>query len=321
VAAWLVFYGDQDPASFVTVLVALITAAQGLRPLADISNKLSAADAAAERLLETLALEAESQPPGSKKSEIILTRHTGEITFENVTFFYLRAEKPALNQIDLRIPFGTLNVIVGPNGSGKTTLVSLLPQLYFPDEGRVLIDGTDIRDVSMASLRNQIALVPQENHLFQGTLSENISYGMKDVLPQQIEAAAQAAYAHDFICALPNKYETELGELGIGLSAGQKQRLAIARALLRNPSVLILDEATSHIDAESESKIRALLQSIRNKRTILMTTHCKEDTLNADMVIVMDQGRIVDSGKHHKLIGRCSIYRELISMDSAVSTD
>jgi len=190
-------------------------------------------------------------------------------------------------------------------------LMSLLPRLIEPQQGRVLIDGVDIANVNLKALRRQMAVVPQQSVLFEGSIADNIAYGLLNVTRKQIESAARAAFAHDFIINLPQGYDTLLGEGGSGLSGGQKQRLCIARAILRNPAILILDEATSQIDADSEAKINRALESFRAGRTTFIIAHRLSTVVDCNMIVVMDAGRIVDHGTHHELLDRCEIYRTL----------
>jgi ABC-type multidrug transport system fused ATPase/permease subunit len=204
-----------------------------------------------------------------------------------------------------------LVALIGANGSGKTTLVSLLPRLFDPCAGRIEIDGVDISQVNLNDLRAQIALVPQEGRLFQGSVAQNIAYGLANVSPARIVAAARAARADEFIVDLPRGYDKELGEFGSGLSGGQKQRIAIARALLRDPAILILDEATSDVDPDSERKIQGALAGLRGERTIFLITQRWNSLAAADLIILMHSGEIIDSGTHEQLLQRCPLYSGL----------
>ncbi len=309
-AAWYIFRLDVDPANFITVLITLVVAAQSLTPLTRLSHELAESDAAAVRLLEVLAQPVEDTE-GAASDKPALPRHSRSIIFEGVSLSYPGRNGPAIRNANLTVSFGQTVAIVGPNGSGKTTLLSLVPRLFDPERGHVLIDGVDIAQVSLNSLRRQIGLVPQENCLFQGTIAANIAYGLKGVGLEKITAAAQAAYADEFIRFLPHGYETELGELGIGLSAGQKQRLAIARAILRDPAILILDEATSQIDIDSEEKINRVLRNLRGGRTVFVVAHHLRNTIDADVTVVLEDGQIIDTGTHKQLLIRCPLYRRL----------
>ncbi|HEV8130193.1 MAG TPA: ABC transporter ATP-binding protein [Acidobacteriota bacterium] len=316
-AAWFIFRRNVDPARFITVLVALTAAAQSLKPLARLSQELAEAGAAAARLMEVIELPNERVD----RSEVpLLPRHCRNITFQSVSFWYPGRDQAAIRGLTLTVRYGQTVAIVGPNGAGKTTLISLLPRLFEPASGQVMIDGIDIARVSLSSLRQQIALVPQENALFQGTIAQNIAYGAPEVPFEKVVAAAGAAYAHEFIMDLPRDYQTELGELGRGLSAGQKQRLAVARAVLRDPSILIFDEATSQIDPVSESKINQVLRGLRGQKTIFIIAHRLATIVDADLVVVMNRGRIVDTGTHDQLLGRCPAYGKLIDVEYQVTT-
>ncbi len=211
---------------------------------------------------------------------------------ESVSYTYPGRITPALDSINLEIRHGQLALIEGANGSGKSSLVSLLPRLIDPSSGTVYIDGIDIRTVSLFHLRQQIALVPQETVLFAGTIAENIAYGLPDVSPSRIRRAAEMAQVEELIANLPGGYDCVLGELGTGLSSGQRQRLAIARAILRDPAILILDEATSQIDADSAAGIRAVLQEIRRGRTILVVAHDSSLVADPDLIVTLREGQV-----------------------------
>jgi ABC-type multidrug transport system fused ATPase/permease subunit len=225
-----------------------------------------------------------------------------------------------LSDVNLMIRHGERVAVVGPNGCGKTTLLALIPRLLDPDvetsngggtQGCVLIDGEDIRQVNLRSLRRQVGVVTQETVLFKRSVRGNITYGASGVSEEQMIAAAKQARAHEFISRLPHGYDTEVAEQGTSLSGGQRQRIAIARAILRDPAILILDEATSMIDAESEAQINAAINEFSRGRTTLIVAHRLSTVLSADRIVVMDQGKIVDSGGHAELLSRCEIYRQL----------
>lgn len=236
----------------------------------------------------------------------------GRIEFQHVTFAYDR--EPVLNHIDLEVKAGEALALVGRTGSGKSTLVNLLPRFYDPRAGRILIDGVDLRDVTSESLRQKIAIVPQEIALFRGTIEDNIAYGKPDATCDQIQAAAKAANAHQFISALPNGYLTEVGERGAKLSGGEKQRIAIARAVLRDPKILILDEATSSLDAETEMLIREALDKLMKGRTTFIIAHRLYTVEHVDRVIVLDGGRIVEQGNHRELLAKGGLYQKLYEL-------
>ena len=216
-----------------------------------------------------------------------------------------------LKGINLKVQAGQTVAIVGPNGSGKTTLVNLLPRFYDVDSGMILIDGQDIKGATLASLRDQIAMVTQNVVTFNETIAANISYGRDDAGIEEIIAAAKCSFAHEFIDSEPDGYETLIGEHGSGFSGGQLQRIVIARAALKNPSILIFDEAMSQIDADSESKIQQALSELMAGRTCFVIAHRFSTVISADRIVVMDDGRIVAQGSHEELINSCGLYQNL----------
>ena len=289
---------------FLLVLAALGAAGGSFRPLAGLHAQVQSAKPPADRLSNLLALPVETG--GAEE----LPRHGQSIEFSNITLTYPDRDVPALDGISLRIPFGQTVAIIGPNGCGKTTLVSLLPGLVRPDRGLVHIDGVDINTVQVASLRHQMAMVTQDAMMLRGTIAENVDFGCGASL-DQINAAIQIAEA-DFVHSLPDGLDTMVSEGGTSLSGGQRQRLAIARAVLRHPAILILDEATSQIDSESEAEIGRTMQAFGKDRTVLVVAHRPATILAADEVVVMDQGRIIDQGTNTELQSRCSLYRALV---------
>jgi ABC-type multidrug transport system fused ATPase/permease subunit len=216
-----------------------------------------------------------------------------------------------LNGVNLSVLAGHRVAIVGPNGSGKTTLANLIPRFYDPDEGSILIDGVDIRQATLQSLRGQIAMVTQNVVTFNDTIAANIGYGRAGAGREEIIEAAKRAFAHEFIEPLPDGYDTVIGEQGSGLSGGQLQRIVIARAILKNPAILIFDEATSQVDADSESKIHTALEEIMHDRTSIVIAHRFSTIVAADVIIVMNHGRIVAQGSHEELMRTCSLYHSL----------
>ena len=304
-AAKLIIDGTLAASEFLMAIGALAVAGASLRPLAGLVAEIQAASAPAERLNDILI------EPRETDRGVPLGRPSDSIAFEDVTFTYPGADRPALDDVSLLIRHGERVAFVGPNGSGKTTLVSLLPRLLTPQSGRVLIDGIDIAGVSLHDLRRQIGVVTQETVLFRGTIAQNIAFGAKGVSREQIRDAARRAHAEEFILALRDGYDAGVLEQAASLSGGQRQRLAIARAILRDPSILILDEATSQIDAESEAHITAALTDFCRGRTSLLVAHRLATVLNADRIVVMDAGRVIDQGTHDKLLERCELYRRL----------
>jgi subfamily B ATP-binding cassette protein MsbA len=228
-----------------------------------------------------------------------------------VTFRYEGSDRPALAGINLTVTAGEVVALVGSSGSGKSTLVSLLPRFYEPVEGIILLDGTDIREGTLASLRRQIGIVSQDTVLFDDTIRNNIAYGRDDVTDEQVREAAVAAYADEFIRRLPEGYQTLIGENGVKLSGGERQRLAIARAILRDPPLLILDEATSSLDSESERIVQMALANLMKNRTTLVVAHRLSTIQRADRIVVLDRGRIVETGKHEDLLRRGGLYQRL----------
>lgn len=308
VAAKFILDGSLDKSEFITVLAALGIAGASIKPLSGLINDIQQSGAGADRLHRLLSAEPEAghEPRLSK-----LARHRNSIEFDNVRVIYPGATTPAINGVSLKVRHGETVAFVGPNGCGKTTLLSLIPRLFDPDEGRVLIDGTDIARVRVRSLRKQIGVVTQEVVLFKGTIAQNIAYGNRHVSREEIEKAARDARAMEFIEQLDQGLDTPVGEQGLTMSGGQRQRIAIARAILRDPSILILDEATSMIDAHSEKLISEVLDEFCRERTSLIVAHRLSTVLNADRIVVLSDGQIVDQGTHDELLDRCAIYRQL----------
>jgi subfamily B ATP-binding cassette protein MsbA len=234
----------------------------------------------------------------------------GDIAFEAVDFSY-KANESALIQVSVRIPAGTICALVGPSGAGKTTFANLVPRFYDVSEGRVTVDSNDVRDLRLADLRSNIAIVPQEPVLFNDTVYNNLILGRLDATPEEVHAAARNAFADEFIRALPHGYDTRVDERGARLSGGQKQRLAIARAFLRNAPILILDEATSALDSESEGAIQAALAKLVVGKTVLIIAHRFSTIRAASMILVFDRGRIIATGDHAKLYAGNPLYRSL----------
>jgi subfamily B ATP-binding cassette protein MsbA len=232
-----------------------------------------------------------------------------------VTFCYDNTPRPALDGVSLVVKAGERVALVGPSGSGKSTLANLLPRFFDPQGGRITLNGRPLADYDLKSLRRSMGMVAQDTFLFNATVAENIAYGsVRDYSREEIEAAAAAAYAHDFILELPQGYETLVGERGVKLSGGQKQRLTIARAILKNPPLLILDEATSALDTESERIVQLALENLMQSRTSVVIAHRLSTILTADSIVVMENGRIVDQGGHAALLTRCELYQRLYEM-------
>ncbi len=312
-----------DTSTFIMVMACLVGIGESLRKVSKVNNVLQRSNAAAARIFETMDIPIErSRAQGSgfrdqeKAEETLYPRHNlpaiqKEIRFENVTFSYPNATMPALIDVNLVVPKGRSIAVVGRNGSGKTTLVALLPRFYDPQAGRVSIDGIDLRRATLRSLRRQIGIVTQDSVIFPGTISQNIAYGLPRATRDQIESAARRAFAHDFIMDKAQGYDTSLDGLGSQLSGGQKQRLNIARAILRQAPILILDEATSQVDAESEHLIQQAIENLMHERTTFVIAHRFSTILSADTIVVLDRGRIVGQGQHDELLRTCETYHQL----------
>jgi len=308
VGAYWITSGQMDsPEEFFGLLILLGVAAESARKASDIWNKIQEANAAAERVFAVIDAPVEFEKP----TAVEIPPLKKQIEFRDVVFSYPGADEPVLKGINLVVPAGHNVAIVGPNGSGKTTLANLIPRFYDPDFGQVLIDGKDIKDVTLFSLRSQIGMVTQNVITFSATIAENIAYGKPGATREEIIAAAKRAFAHEFILPLPNGYDTIIGEQGLGLSGGQLQRIIIARAILKNPSILIFDEATSQVDADSEAKIHKAIEEIMQDRTTFLIAHRFSTVITADVIVVMDNGQIIAQGQHEELMQTCPLYQSL----------
>ena len=315
IAAKSIIDGSLQFDMFLLSIGSLAVAGGSLRPLAGLVTEIQASDAPADRLLQILHLPCEEE---AKCPDI--ARHAESIVFNDITFAYSEDAPPALKNFSISIPHGQKVAIVGPNGCGKTTLVSMLPRLLTPQSGSIQIDGSEIESVDLHSLRNQLGVVTQDTVLFRGTIESNIRFGRKATMQEVVDSAKQA-HADSFIETMDGGYSAEVYEHGTSLSGGQRQRLAIARALLRNPSVMIFDEATSQIDAESESLINEMLDTFCQGRTVLLIAHRLSTVQYADRILVLNQGVLVGDGAHDELLQSCDLYRRLAETQLVTATD
>ena len=273
-----------------------------------IISQMSQASASAGRIFEILDTESEvKDQPGA----VELPHVQGHVRFENVTFRYFSGGEAVLKNVDFEVQPGQTVALLGATGSGKSTIINLLPRFYDPSEGRITIDGHDLREITLESLRSQIGIVLQETTLFGGTIRENIAFGRPDATLEDVQAAAQSAAAHDFIMSFPDGYETKVGERGATLSGGQKQRVAIARALLLNPRILILDDSTSSVDLTTEAQIQTALDKLMKGRTSFVIAQRISTVINADLILVLEKGQIVARGQHEDLLEDSELYAEI----------
>lgn len=307
-AAWVSGKYSRVQSSEFFILIGLLgVAAESVRKVSDVWNNIQQANAAAERVFAVIDEPQEPELPDA----VVMAPLMRQIEFRNINFTYPGAQSKALQNISLKVPAGQTVAVVGSNGSGKTTLVNLLPRFYDPDSGQIFIDGQDIHDATLYSLRDQIGMVTQNVVTFNDTIANNIAYSRPDATREEIIAAAKRAYVDEFIAPLPNGYDTVIGENNAGLSGGQLQRIVIARAILKNPKILIFDEAMSQVDAESEAKIHAALGDMMKGRTCFLIAHRFSTVISADRIVVIDKGRIVADGSHQELINTCQVYKNL----------
>lgn len=311
---YLVIHDEMTPGAFFSFLAAMFMAYTPIRRLSGANNTIQQALAAAERVFEVLDLPTEQDVNGGQKELPSISR---SLEFRQVAFRYEGQGDAALAGVDLSIRAGEVMAFVGSSGSGKTTLVSLLPRFYEPTGGQILIDGVDLRTCTLRSVRGQIGIVSQEVVLFDATVRNNIGYGRQGSTPEDVMRAAQLAYAHDFIVRLPNGYDTVIGERGLKLSGGERQRLAIARAILRDPPILILDEATSALDTQSERIVQMALANLMKNRTTLVVAHRLSTIQNADRIVVLDRGTVIEVGSHEELLRKGGMYKRLHAMQFA----
>ncbi|MGR0481862.1 MAG: lipid A export permease/ATP-binding protein MsbA [Candidatus Electronema sp. V4] len=305
-----VLKGNATPGTFMSFLTALVMLYEPIKGVSKINSTVQSGMAGAARIFALLDTEPEIR---EKENAVELPPFSRQIEFRNVSFAYQPGE-PVLREVSLTIARGEVVALVGPSGGGKSSLASLLPRFHEVTDGAVLLDGHDLRDLSLRSLRSQIAIVTQQTILFNDTVRSNIAYGSHDCSEEEIRRAAAAAFALDFIEAFPQGFDTVIGESGVRLSGGQQQRLSIARAILKNAPILILDEATSALDTESERKVQQALDNLMKNRTTLVIAHRLSTIKNADRIVVMQDGRIAEEGDHDSLLRRGGIYEGLHSL-------
>jgi ATP-binding cassette subfamily B protein len=278
-------------------------------------NFMTRAMTAAERVFEVL----DTEPEIRESAKAVSMPHVeGRVEFRNVTFGYDK-HRPVLHDVNLTIEPGEMIGLVGHSGAGKSTLINLLLRFYDVDEGALLVDGVDIRDIKRDDLRQQIGVVLQEPYLFHGTIFENIAYAKVGATPAEVMSAARAAYAHDFIVSFPDGYDTLVGERGTRLSGGERQRISIARAILHNPRILILDEATASVDTETEQQIQQALRNLVQGRTTIAIAHRLSTLRHAHRLIVLDHGRIAEQGSHDQLMTQRGAFYKLVNAQSALN--
>jgi subfamily B ATP-binding cassette protein MsbA len=308
-----VVHHAMQPEDFVVFIIAVFKLYDPVRKFALFYNNFQQALGASSEIFKFMDLQDEVQ---EKRDALDLPPFSKSIAFQNVSFCYQTEDttREVLHEIALDVKAGEILALVGSSGAGKSTLVSLLPRFFDVTSGGISVDGHDIRDVTLASLRSQIGVVTQETVLFNDTLRNNIAYGQPSVSQAEVESAARAALAHDFIMELPAGYDTVIGEKGVRLSGGERQRIAIARALLKNAPILVLDEATSALDSESEALVQAALQNLMTGRTVIVIAHRLSTVRRADRIVVIENGAIAEIGRHEELMQKAGIYRKLYDL-------
>jgi subfamily B ATP-binding cassette protein MsbA len=306
--------GEMTPGAFIAFIIAVFRLYDPVRKMAFFNNSFQQALGASQEIFRFIDEEDDVQ---EKPDAITLPAFRDHVRFENVSFSYAGTNGPEaeiLHNVNLETRAGEVVAIVGSSGAGKTTLVNLIPRFFDVSSGAVKLDGHDIRDLTLASLRAQIGVVTQETILFNDTVRNNVAYGQPHVTEEAVIEAAKAALAHDFILRLPEGYDTMIGERGLRLSGGERQRIAIARALLKNAPILILDEATSSLDTESEALVQGALQNLISGRTVFVIAHRLTTVRHADRIVVLEGGHIADSGTHEDLLTRLGTYRKLYEL-------
>jgi len=312
-ALFIIFYCGKQVMSgvlsfgaFALFMAALLSLIRPFKKLSQVNSIMQQAVAASERIYEVIE---EKPTVAEKPSAVQLAEINDDIVFKDVWFGYDAVD--VLKQINLKVKKGQVLAVVGPSGAGKTTLLDLIPRFYDPRKGEIMIDGRNIKEVTLYSLRQLIGMVTQETILFNDSIRGNIAYGKEDASIDEVEKAAKQANAHEFISHLPFGYETLIGDRGMKLSGGERQRIAIARALLKNPPILILDEATSQLDSHSERLVQEALDSLMRGRTVFVIAHRLSTVRNADNIVVISEGSIVEQGKHDELMRKGGLYHKL----------
>lgn len=310
---WQVEQGITTTGALFSFITAFILAYDPMKRTAKVNAQLQAGLAAAERVFQILDIKPEIVDAPDAKP---LTVTDFTVTIENVVFQYADGSQ-ALDHVSITVPHGQTVAIVGPSGAGKSTIINLIPRFYDVQEGRIAIGGHAVKDLTLSSLRQHLALVSQETGLFDDTIRDNIAYGRPEASPHEIVEAAKAAFAHDFIETLPLGYDTIVGEQGVKLSGGQRQRIAIARAMLRNAPILLLDEATSALDNESERAVQTALKTLQKGRTTIVVAHRLSTIVDADQIVVLDKGKLVEQGTHAELLSQGGVYARLYGLQSS----
>ncbi|WP_009544428.1 ABC transporter ATP-binding protein [Crocosphaera subtropica] len=317
IGGWQISQGNLQSQEFVSYLAAVALLLHPIDLMTSNYNEFKQAEASVDRIFELMD---ETPTVIEKANSFILPEVTGKVEYCDVSFAY-KSGKPVLRNLSLLAQPGQIIALVGSSGAGKTTLVNLLPRFYDPQDGQILIDGIDIRDVTLKSLRRQIGIVPQETTLFSGTIAQNIAYGQEELDYQAIEKAAKIANAHSFITQFSQGYQTWVGERGVNLSGGQKQRIAIARAVLLNPRIMILDEATSALDSESETLVQEALERVMENRTVFVIAHRLSTVRSADCILVLEKGQVVESGTHDELLAKQGRYAKFYKQQYAKGSE
>ena len=309
---WQADQGIITPGQLISVITAFLFAYDPMKRMAKVNAQFQSGLAAAERVFTLLDVEPSIvDRPGAQTLNV--TDYS--VAIENVVFRYDDGTQ-ALSHVTINVPHGKTVAIVGPSGAGKSTIINLIPRFYDVQEGRITIGGMNVRDVTMANLRRQIALVSQETALFDESVATNIGYGKPGATPEEIRKAAEDAFADDFIRKLPQGYDTVVGEHGVKLSGGQRQRIAIARAMLRNAPILLLDEATSALDNESERAVQTALKRLQQGRTTIVVAHRLSTIVDADTIVVLEHGKVVEQGGHEELLAKKGVYARLYGLQA-----